>query len=288
MKPYIIIIASIAITLSSSLATVHAAVIDFHFTGRLTVVNPDASDVVPDAQSADVFDPYGYQTPITSTFTYDTSTGIGAAESFIAPFDFFGFEDTLIYDMSMQRIDDTNLILGNMLIDWGPNIGLPVSMVWDASGLFGALNLAPGGLQINDVISGTNLIRNGEVIEDVGSAIPATDGLTTFNGYTINQGAAPLAMTTWDTTPLCTPVTPGSGECVGINPIGGLPLYDDGIAGSPMLDGPFPGMNINLDLGSGNSLTVLSISAVPLPPAIWLFGTGLLGLIGIARRKKAA
>lgn len=30
------------------------------------------------------------------------------------------------------------------------------------------------------------------------------------------------------------------------------------------------------------------ISAVPVPTAIWLFGSGLLGLVGIARRKKAA
>lgn len=29
-----------------------------------------------------------------------------------------------------------------------------------------------------------------------------------------------------------------------------------------------------------------NISAVPVPPAIWLFGSGLLGLIGISRRKK--
>jgi hypothetical protein len=27
---------------------------------------------------------------------------------------------------------------------------------------------------------------------------------------------------------------------------------------------------------------------VPIPPALWLFGSGLLGLVGIARRKKAA
>jgi len=27
---------------------------------------------------------------------------------------------------------------------------------------------------------------------------------------------------------------------------------------------------------------------VPVPPAVWLFGSGLLGLIGVARRKKAA
>jgi hypothetical protein len=32
----------------------------------------------------------------------------------------------------------------------------------------------------------------------------------------------------------------------------------------------------------------LTITAVPVPTAIWLFGSGLLGLVGIARRKKAA
>lgn len=32
----------------------------------------------------------------------------------------------------------------------------------------------------------------------------------------------------------------------------------------------------------------LEISAVPVPAAVWLFGSGLLGLIGIARRRKLA
>jgi len=32
---------------------------------------------------------------------------------------------------------------------------------------------------------------------------------------------------------------------------------------------------------------LLETTAVPIPPAIWLFGSGLLGLIGISRRKKA-
>jgi hypothetical protein len=32
----------------------------------------------------------------------------------------------------------------------------------------------------------------------------------------------------------------------------------------------------------------IEISQVPLPAAVWLFGSGLLGMIGIARRKKAA
>ena len=30
-----------------------------------------------------------------------------------------------------------------------------------------------------------------------------------------------------------------------------------------------------------------SIQAVPVPAAVWLFGSGLIGLNGIARRKKA-
>ena len=30
-----------------------------------------------------------------------------------------------------------------------------------------------------------------------------------------------------------------------------------------------------------------SLSSVPVPPAIWLFGSGLIGLIGLARRRKS-
>ena len=34
-------------------------------------------------------------------------------------------------------------------------------------------------------------------------------------------------------------------------------------------------------------IEISQIAAVPVPAAVWLFGSGLLGLIGIARRKKA-
>jgi len=41
--------------------------------------------------------------------------------------------------------------------------------------------------------------------------------------------------------------------------------------------------------GSGESADsyTLNVGTVPVPAAVWLFGSGLLGLVGVARRKKA-
>ena len=52
----------------------------------------------------------------------------------------------------------------------------------------------------------------------------------------------------------------------------------DGVRGYGMADGAFPGFNANFDF----------VAPVPVPAAVWLFGSGLLGLVGVARRKKAA
>ena len=46
----------------------------------------------------------------------------------------------------------------------------------------------------------------------------------------------------------------------------------------------FPGWGPDMARGfAGHS----NISSVPVPAAVWLFGSGLVGLIGVARRKKA-
>jgi hypothetical protein len=47
-------------------------------------------------------------------------------------------------------------------------------------------------------------------------------------------------------------------------------------------------LGTNLTLSSTGTLTVGSTSPVPLPAAVWLFGSGLLGLIGVGRRRAAA
>ena len=44
--------------------------------------------------------------------------------------------------------------------------------------------------------------------------------------------------------------------------------------------------SISADDNHDDMMILVNFSTVPLPAAIWLFGTGMLGLIGIARRKK--
>ena len=50
--------------------------------------------------------------------------------------------------------------------------------------------------------------------------------------------------------------------------------------------------NISSDAGNNIWFDIYTdsvrVSAVPVPPAVWLFGSGLIGLVGIARRKKTA
>lgn len=53
------------------------------------------------------------------------------------------------------------------------------------------------------------------------------------------------------------------------------PIDADVRHGTAMIDGPFQGFSANF-----------SINAVPVPAAVWLFGSGLLGLMGMTKRKK--
>jgi len=51
----------------------------------------------------------------------------------------------------------------------------------------------------------------------------------------------------------------------------------NGIVGFTMVDGPFQGVDMATNF----------VVATPIPAAAWLFGSGLIGLVGFARRKKA-
>jgi hypothetical protein len=219
---------------------------------------------------------YGLRTPISGTMTLDLNTGAGSGT--VAPFDFFnGANPWTTTGFSFQAVGDGfggpgSLVLGNILFDWHIYAGIPVSIVWDAAGLFGALS---DGFSITETITGVG-------------AIPASNGIKSGN-YPI--GATPIATTTWNTTALCTFTTPNQlpsgGGCLTVSPSGGLPLIADTLGGSPMIDGPLYTYNVNLDI---TSITLyppvceygVCPPPIPIPAAVWLFGSGLLGLGAIA------
>lgn len=90
-------------------------------------------------------------------------------------------------------------------------------------------------------------------------------------------------------------VTDASGTNCGFWTIGGAPTY-----ALPGVEGQDYALFTDLapfDLGGGvmgirldnfdGAVSGFQLAAIPLPAALWLFGSGLIGLIGIAKRKKA-
>jgi hypothetical protein len=202
------------------------------------------------------------------TLTFDTATGTGSVN--VDPYSWGGGGNFVMTPISLQTIGNGaggpgTLMLGNMGMDWNGTNGIPISMVYDAAGFLGALS---AGLAISQTVS-------------VGAA-PASD-----NGDGAFPNGAILATTTWNTTSI-------AGATFGSNPSGTLPLIADTIGGDPMIAGPFLGQSFNFDVRSlhvtgctdTGTGTNACASAVPIPATVWLFGSGLLGLIGIARRRR--
>ncbi len=72
-----------------------------------------------------------------------------------------------------------------------------------------------------------------------------------------------------------------AGNVSGGGSLYGVPMIQCSTAADNDGCGPFPGQT---PIFSG---TIVPVSAVPVPAAVWLFGSGLLGLVGVARRKMA-
>lgn len=237
-------------------AAVQAETLTFDFTGRLIVAGP----------YDDIISNYGQTyTPISASLTFNTRTGIGNSNLSISMdgSDFFNLP-LEFHDISMSRISGTQLIDGQVLVDFGPTPDMPMHIEWDASGLFNAIDY---GLQVGDKLSGTHLYRDfnhdgiwdaSELVADIGSATPYSD---------ILQAASPLYDPSWEQGPAPMAAT--------MNSLG----MDEST--------PFNGIRGLIDIGSGNSMYVTSVSTVPVPAAVWLFGSGLLGLAALAKRRKS-
>ncbi len=198
---------------------------------------------------------YTNRTPITGTMVLNTTTGAGSGT--VKPFSFFGGGLAKATNVTMQAIGNGSggagpLVLGNMGFNWNGNNGIPVSIVLDAQGLFGAIQAS---------------VTSGQVISGVGALAASND--TVFGGgragtYTLPLGPSPVVTTTWNTTNIGSPA-------LGTNPSGSLPLIadtvadasngDTGIGGSPMQTSPFPNFNANFDMTS-LKVTTIAPSAV--------------------------
>jgi len=70
-----------------------------------------------------------------------------------------------------------------------------------------------------------------------------------------------------------------------VDAISALPIYDITVIYPVFTDVPLNGYNGTFD--PANQLVyVNNVTVVPLPAAVWLFGSGLIGLIRLARRKR--
>lgn len=286
-------------------ATAEANVVNVSWTGAFTMLNPAGAPVANSpsdyaagyyANGGPGYGPstthgwYGNRTPITGTMSFDTSTGAGVAT--VTPFFFFG--DTpgtgpgtnvaSALGVTFQVVDQSaGLMVGSMLFSWN-GLGHSVSIVLDASGMFANIGAAIGGGPTS-TISGVG-------------ALPATDSLnfgTAKSPLLLPLGPSPAATTTFNTAAGCdgltlatqtnahTIVTNGANvaTCVGTG------LTSDGIGGDPMSSTAFSGFNANFDITSVHFDSFVPSPVVPVPAAVWLFGSGLAGLAAIGRRRQS-
>lgn len=210
----------------------------------------------------------GWRTPVTGVATWDDVALVGTDN--INPFPFFGGTMS-VNTVNAVAIGDGfggpgDLILGNTLAAWNGSFSVENIPLNNVGNLGGLLNAIKQSVSVGDVITG--------------GAIPASNNTLFGNPatglFTLPIGPSPFASTFFNVTPLNNPTLPGD------FPSGGLPITDDGIPGSPILATFFAGRSGAFDLVN---LKVVSISTVPVPAAIWLFVTGIVGLLGFARRR---
>jgi hypothetical protein len=138
----------------------------------------------------------------------------------------------------------------HMLFDWNGNLNIDVVVVANPSSVFGA-----------GLVYSTQTNTKGQFKCDAGFTGTIVKNCL-YDGAQYGSSGQPAKNTVW-----MMASTDGDG---------------DGINGTPMaVGGPFAGFNANFN-------ATLSPAPIPVPAAVWLFGSGLLGLVGIARRKKSA
>jgi hypothetical protein len=313
---------AIAAALLAATSTVHADILTFDWTGAFTMINPSGDALANGDFGANSTS--GFRTELTGTMEFNTFTGAGTAT--VAPFNFFGGGPAAAHDITMQAIgagdgiNPGNLVAGTMLFDWSGNNNISVDIVLDAGGFFTSGIVDPLGNYTGAVAIGGAVVKgpaavspdtetSGGMCASVLASVycvvafddPATATATSyvipssgisyniFPSLTVIDGG-PQLMSTVDGNPfdhtVSTITQAGPDGILGTadDVVWTGERHNDGLSGIRMDNGPFPGFNANFDV---RTMTLTDVSQVPVPAAVWLFGSGLLGLVGVARRKAA-
>ena len=289
--------AGIAMAMGAASSTAQADIVKFDMKGVFTLLNP-VGDALVNSNSGFKS---GTQTKISGTMVFNNSMtasqttmydlngtgassltlGPGAGAAFVNPFGFFGGGNAVAHDIGMQAIgagDGINpgfLVAGDMLFDWSGSNNISLQIVLDAGGFFTSTTDTSTGI----VTQGTGAAAN--FFEPLIACAGPSAGACTAS-VSLNKG--PVLMATMDGNPFVNESVDPDGTGTNLGPIN---RHTDGVSGIAMDNGPFPGFGANFDIWA-LTLTAHEPAVIPVPAAVWLFGSGLVGLVGVARRRKSS
>ena len=136
--------------------------------------------------------------------------------------------------------------------------------------------IADGSFNLSALINDSGLLASGTL--DIGGTVAAL-GFSSGTLLTGNLNAFGFPNAGGDPLEFLFEVTGGdaAGLYGGVGSIGGIIL-----SGGTGFTGDF-----TTDF-SGSGTAVADVAPIPLPAAVWLFGSGLLGLVGVSRRRRAS
>jgi len=176
----------------------------------------------------------------------------------------------------------------NPLLNWSIGLGSSSGLITNGGRLESTLFVDPGvGLVSAGPSGATTGLSGGPTVDfenGLGFPVPTdpipnwgpclgSNGIADCSDGQADLLASSISVWNWQETP--------SGSLLDTNWSSSIIWFSSAV-------GPTAGVTSITDLTGTVASGYIPVAGVPLPAAVWLFGSGLLGLVGIARRKKAA
>jgi hypothetical protein len=203
------------------------------------------------------------------------------------------------------NVDGGSIYLSNSLTNFGKITTAANSTLIVQNSTFDNQGTLQGDGTLHTLNSNTALVNSGVLapgVDGVGKLTISGDYLQTSSGYLDIQLTS---LTSYDKLNVLGDVSlSGTLRILGLNgynPIAGnsftIATFDDGLADASDLTGIFshiiwsgfnPGISFTASYFDHSIVLNATTAPVPVPGAIWLFGSGVLGLMGCARRTRVA